>query len=227
MLKFTDSLYCFGKNNSLTTIGSAAFYNQSHLKEIDFGTSSAVLRIENGAFIGAGNNAYLVEQGIDDTLNKGIETLVFPANLVEIGSYKTNYYGDEVFVSGVFSYARIKKVVFSDGCQLAKIPDGFMKTDGSGSHNGYPSLDKAAIAVNCLETIDFGENNSLTTIGAGAFSNQSHLKEINFGTSTVDLSINSGAFIGVGNNAYLVEQGVDSELHDGIDTLVFPANLTE
>ena len=218
----------FGMNNSLTTIGNGAFRNQSHMTAIEFGTSNKKLTIKAGAFCGVGNNAYLVEQGVDSALNKGIETLVFPANLVKIGSYETNYYGTEVFVSGVFSYARIKKVVFSDGCQLAEIPDGFMKTDGSGSHNGYPSLDKAAIAANCLETIDFGENNSLTTIGAGAFSNQSHLTNIDFGTAKdgVTLSISSAAFVGVGNNGWLVEKGIDSVLHDGIETLVFPANLT-
>ena len=50
----------FGENNNLAKIGSGSFYNQNHLKSIDFGTENVNdLTIASGAFTGAGNNGYL------------------------------------------------------------------------------------------------------------------------------------------------------------------------
>ena len=218
----------FGENNSLTYIGHAAFRNQSHMTDISFGTATAAatqagLKIDSGAFIGVGNNGYLVDNGIDTSLNEGIDTLVFPANLKTMDS--------------AFEYANIKNIKFSDGCKLSQIPTNFMGICGYGC-NGYPGqkdtnvrdsfvLDHAQLAANSLETIDFGENNSLTVINSSAFRNQSHIKEISFGTSTAPgLSIYGSAFIGVGNNGYLYQNGIDDTLNEGIETLVFPANLT-
>ncbi len=216
----------FGNNNSLSRIDYGAFKNQSHLTNIDFGTSTVDLTIENGAFIGAGNNAYLVEQGVDTELCGGIETLVLPANLVEMQS-------------GVFGSAKIKNLAFSDNSRLSQIPSGFLGVDGEGNnahpgeHGGYYDEEKTfvydpvQIEANSLVSVNFGKNNSLSNIGCGAFKNQSHLTNIDFGTSTVDLTLESGTFIGVGNNAYLVEQGIDTELCEGIETLVLPANLVK
>lgn len=210
----------FGENNSLESIGNAAFKNQSHLTAIDFDSSRASeLRLGNGCFIGAGNNGYLVDNGVDESLNGGIRTLTLPANLTMLGY-------------GCFDYARIRNLVFSDNCKLQYIPGGFLEVFGEGS-NGYPGRnnsgefvkEQAQIASNSLETINFGENNSLTSIGGGAFKNQSHLTYIDFGTSDAGLSINGGAFVGAGNNAYLVENGIDSTLNGGIETLTLPANL--
>ena len=221
----------FGANNHLAKVGRGAFGNQSHLTSIDFGTSAAqTLRLESGAFIGAGNNGYLVDMGIDETLNSGIETLTLPANLVMMGTQ------DNRLLNGVFDYARVKHLVLSDNCKLERIPQGFLGVDGYGN-NGYPGMsrysnkasfvaDSAQLAVNCLESVDFGSNTSLAYISGGAFYNQSHLTSINFGTTTTALRIESGAFIGVANNAYLVENGIDEALTGGIETLTLPANLT-
>ncbi len=221
----------FGNNNSLASVGSGAFFNQSHLKVIDFGTSAAPsLSIGSGAFIGVGNNGYLYDQKIDNTLNEGIETLVLPSNLTHLER-------------GVFEYAKIKNLVFSDNCKLETIPEHFMGLSGYGN-NGYPGQggtwnndtnkydhsfvkDSAQLEANRLESVYFGQNNSLTTIERGSFYNQSHLKVIDFGTSEKEsLKIDYGSFIGVGNNGYLYDQKVDAELNRGIEKLVLPANLT-
>ena len=204
----------FGANNSLKCINSAAFKNQSHLTEIDFGTPVNDLTIEYGAFIGVGNNAYLVEQGIDDSLCDGIETLTFPANLKSIGG-------------GSFRLARVKNLVFSDNCKLESVGYSLLVIDGSDGQPGASSTVPQAVinAANCLESVKFGANNSLKTINSAAFKNQSHLTEIDFGTPVNDLTIEPGAFIGAGNNAFLVEQGIDDSQNAGLDTLVLPANL--
>ncbi|MCR5161239.1 MAG: leucine-rich repeat protein, partial [Lachnospiraceae bacterium] len=212
----------FGTNNHLTSIENGSFFNQNHLKSVDFGTSKAEeFSIGGGAFSGAGNNGYLVEREVDEEYNEGIETLVFPANLKKLDA--------------LFEYAKIKNVVFSDNCKLESIPTSFMGVIGAGC-NGYPGMlksmdkksfvdDKAQIEANSLETISFGANNNLSSIGSGAFYNQSHLTSIDFGTSDKNLSIIGGAFIGAGNNGYLVDNGIDETLNEGIETLTFPANL--
>ncbi|MBR2781745.1 MAG: leucine-rich repeat protein [Oscillospiraceae bacterium] len=200
----------FGNNNSLKYISGGSFKNQSHLTEIDFGTTVNELTIGAGAFLGVGNNAYLVEKGIDTSLNDGIDTLVFPANLTMLDN-------------GCFYLSRVKKVVFSDNCKLETIGNSFMVINGD---DGRPSLAAVDLAANCLESVKFGANNSLKRIGEASFKNQSHMTEIDFGATANDLTIGSGAFLGVGNNALLVENGIDSDLNDGIDTVVFPANLT-
>ncbi len=230
----------FGKNNRLTEIGYGAFYNQSHLTSIDFGTSTAeTLLIRDGAFIGAGNNGYLVENGIDETLNEGIETLVFPANVTFSYSYTYNGRSYSAACYGMFEYAKIKNLVFSDNGKTSEIPSGFMGVHLRGN-NGYPGMDRnfdtgetffvkdlAQICANSLETVKFGANNSFTSFGHGCFFNQSHLKVIDFGSSSVEsVKMEDGAFIGVGNNGYLVDQKIDETLNKGIETLVFPANLT-
>jgi|GEM_PF-5093021 len=219
-----------GQNNCIYNIGSGAFYDQSHLTAIDFGTSDVELTIDGGAFVGAGNNGYLVENGVDDELSDGIETLVFPANL------KNLYSG--------FELARVKNLVFSDGCKVSSLPGMFMGIIGNGS-NGYPGQyryydddgyfvetrfkeDLAQIGANCLETVSFGKNNSLTSIPGGSFYNQSHITSIDFGTpksESIMLTLEA-AFIGAGNNGYLVENGIDEEISPGIETLTLPANLS-
>lgn len=218
----------FGNNNSFTSINSGAFKNQTHLTAIDFGTSDKDLQISYGAFAGAGNNGYLVAQGIDSKLNAGIETLTFPANLKTLSV-------------GAFHYARVKNLVFSDNCRLDKIEHAFMTIDGEDGMPGYGKNDDTANywgkkikvhpsvlnAANCLKTVRFGNNNSLTEIESGCFKNQSHLTEIDFGTPVNELKISYGSFVGAGNNGYLVEQGIDSTLNAGIETLTFPANLKD
>ncbi|MBQ1406686.1 MAG: leucine-rich repeat protein [Eubacterium sp.] len=210
----------FGNNNSLTSIGNGAFYNQSHLKSIDFGTSkSSKLEICQGAFIGVGNNGYLVDSGVDTKLNSGIETLTFPARLT-------------LLESGAFDYACIKNLVFSDNCKLKTIESNFLGISGAGN-NGHPGQDyngnfvkdQAQLAANSLKTIKFGNNNSLINIYGGAFRNQSHVTQIDFGTSS-SMRINSGAFVGTGNNAYLFDEGADTALNSGIATLTIPANVS-
>ncbi len=207
----------FGKDNNLQWIGSSAFRNQSHLTAVDFGTPKSDeirLAINGGAFVGAGNNLYLVDNGIDEELSEGIETLTFPASLERLDSE--------------FMNARIKNLVFSDGCLLSTIPSNFLGSSGTGACHGHPSLDSGPLGGNCLETISFGENNHLTSIQSGAFRNQSHLTSIDFGTPASDdilLSISSGALVGIGNNGYLVEKGVEDELCEGVETLTFPSNL--
>ena len=214
----------FGKNNRIRLIEDGAFKNQNHLKSIDFGTSTVGLTIDCGAFVGAGNNGYLVEQGVDTDLNAGVVNLTFPANLTAL-----NY--------GAFDWAKIVNLTFSDNCKLAEIPYHFLGINENGC-NGYPGKkgsgdnasfvkDQAQIESNSLVSINFGKNNSLAAINNGAFLNQSHLKSINFGTSSAELlTLGDGTFIGVGNNGYLVDQGIDTELNEGIETLVLPANLT-
>ena len=213
----------FGDDNHLTIIENGAFRNQSHMTAIDFGTSaSAGLTIDEGAFIGVGNNGYLVEQGVDSKLNAGVVNLTLPANLVALNN-------------GAFEYARIIHLTFSDGCLLKKIPTSFMGVTGRGN-NGHPGQgsdgsfigDQALLAAISLESIDFGDNNHLTSINTGAFYNQSHLTSIDFGTPAEgvgNISIDT-AFVGAGNNGFLVQSGVDDELNEGIDTLVLPTNLS-
>ena len=155
-----------------------------------------------------------MEQGIDDSLCDGIETLTFPANLKSIGG-------------GSFRLARVKNLVFSDNCKLESVGYSLLVIDGSDGQPGASSTVPQAVinAANCLESVKFGANNSLKTINSAAFKNQSHLTEIDFGTPVNDLTIEFGAFIGAGNNAYLVEQGIDDSQNAGLDTLVLPANL--
>ncbi|MBQ9563854.1 MAG: cell wall-binding repeat-containing protein [Lachnospiraceae bacterium] len=100
-----------GQNNSLTYIGNGAFRNQSHVTKIDFGTSDAELTISWGAFIGIGNNTYLVESGAEDTLNKGIDTLKLPANLKDLRD-------------GAFGFAGIRNLVFSNGIGISALEAG-------------------------------------------------------------------------------------------------------
>ena len=210
----------FGKDNSLKYVGPGAFYNQGHVKVLDFGTSKAPeMTFDDGAFVGVGNNGYLVDMGIDSSLNEGITNLTLPANLTMIET-------------GTFDYARIKNLVFADNCKLQIIPYNFLGICGEGN-NGHPGQDKdgnfvkdlAQIGANALETVKFGANNSLTIISNGAFRNQSHMTSIDFGTSDADLSIQSGSFIGIGNNRYLYENKADASLNKGIETLRLPANL--
>ena len=198
-----------GEGNSLTRIGDGAFKNQGYLTEIDFGTGVNDLTIGSGAFVAAGNNAFS-----GGTLNDGIETLTFPANLKSIGG-------------GSFRLARVKNLVFSDNCKLESVGYSLLVIDGSDGQPGASSTVPQAVinAANCLESVKFGANNSLKTINSAAFKNQSHLTEIDFGTPVNDLTIEYGAFIGAGNNAYLVEQGIDDSQNAGLDTLVLPANL--
>ena len=198
-----------GEGNSLTRIGDGAFKNQGYLTEIDFGTGDNELTIGHGAFVAAGNNAFS-----GGTLNDGIETLTFPANLAEMGS-------------GSFRLARVKNVVFSDNCKVEAVGYSFLGVDGSDGQPGASSTVPQDVlnAANCLESVSFGANNSLKCINSAAFKNQSHLTEIDFGTPVNDLTIEPGAFIGAGNNAFLVEQGIDDSQNAGLDTLVLPANL--
>ncbi len=213
----------FGENNIIKYIGAGAFREQSHLTEIDFGTpgidpetdKETELTIGSAAFMGAGNNGYFVERHIDDKLGSGIVTLTLPSHLVRIDG-------------GAFELSRVKNLVFEDGCKVTSIPTGFMGHVGTGGVNGYPGTEGAQIGANALETIDFGKNNSLTTIRGGAFKNQCHITSIDFGTPAKgqDLSIEYGAFIGVGNNGYYVDRGIDTELSAGIETLTLPENLS-
>ena len=198
-----------GEGNSLTRIGDGAFKNQGYLTEIDFGTGDNELTIGHGAFVAAGNNAFS-----GGTLNDGIETLTCPANLAEMGS-------------GSFRLARVKNVVFSDNCKVEAVGYSFLGVDGSDGQPGASSTVPQDVlnAANCLESVSFGANNSLKCINSAAFKNQSHLTEIDFGTPVNDLTIEPGAFIGAGNNAFLVEQGIDDSQNAGLDTLVLPANL--
>jgi hypothetical protein len=212
---------CFGAGNSLKTINNGAFKNQSHLAKVDLGSSENPLSIESGAFIGAGNNGYLVDQGYEDELSGGIDTFVFPGNLEHIND-------------GAFNLARIKHLVFSDGFEMEQIPYGFMAVNGADGMPGNldefsyitPPPDLVTQGANFLESVEFGDGYSLGTIQDGSFKNQSHLKVIDLGTPAGDLRIEDGAFIGAGNNGYLVENGIDGELCEGIDTLVIPANVS-
>jgi hypothetical protein len=202
----------FGKNNSLKLIGSNSFRNQSHLTSVAFGSgSTAGLVIEDGAFAGAGNNGTLAEDGTDSVLCEGLETVRLPANLTNLAPY-------------AFHMARIKNLVFSEGCRLGSIGGDFLCIEGS---DGWPYTDAASVAANSLESFVFEGSSSITTISASSVRNQSHLTTIDFGTPSGDLHIGSQAFIGAGNNAALVAAGYDEKLSDGIETLRFPAALTD
>ncbi|MBR0522304.1 MAG: hypothetical protein IJJ75_03845, partial [Firmicutes bacterium] len=122
----------------------------------------------------------------------------------------------------------MKNLVFSEGCLVTYLPGSFMDPYGSGESHEHPSLDSVSLGANALETVSFGENNSLENIGSSSFRNQSHLTAVDFGSPKSDevlLTIDGGAFVGAGNNLYLVENGIDDELCEGIETLTFPANL--
>ena len=205
----------FGEGNHLTSINSGAFRNQSHMTSIDFGSPVNELEVSYGAFLGVGNNGYLVEQGIDDTPNAGIEMLRIPANL----TYLRN---------GCFRLASVRNIEFEDGSKLENLEYSFMSIDGPDGMPGYDTYVPSCVinAANCLETVSFGDGNHLSNISSGSFRNQSHLTSIDFGSPVNELEISYGAFVGVGNNGYLVEQGIDDTPNAGIETLTFPANLT-
>ncbi|MBR0441631.1 MAG: Ig-like domain-containing protein, partial [Firmicutes bacterium] len=100
----------FGNDNNISDIYYGAFQNQSHMTSIDFGTSEAELTIWSGAFAGVGNNAYLVENGVDESLGEGIE-LELPANLVDLKN-------------GAFTFAGLRSVAFADGIGISDVKHG-------------------------------------------------------------------------------------------------------
>ncbi len=202
--------FVFEGSNSLTAIAGATVRNQGHLKVIDFGAPTGSLSIDGIAFCAAGNNATLVAAGIDEELNEGIETLRFPVNLTSI-------------TATAFRQARIKNVVFSEGCRLSTLPSQFLCIEGG---DASPSTDPSNLAANCLESIVFEGTTSISRIESVTVRNQGHLKVIDFGTPSGTLSIGPEAFAGAGNNSALVEDGIDDALSPGIGTLKLPTRLT-
>ena len=204
----------FEDNSQLTSIDPSNFPGIEAPYSINFGANSSLITIHDGAFAGAMNLTAitlpenLLTIGNNSFLSTGLTSIEIPASVTSIGvgafdgtqlqslAFENNSnlatIGAGAFISGTYTSVAIPASVSSIGNRAfwANSLENVVFEDNS----SMLAMQSEMFKLTNLQSVNFGNNSSVTTLSVGAFTGASKLTTVNFGANSALATIGNAAF---------------------------------